>query len=279
MPPSSTAAGRDLLVETARYWAGRVRLDPEGRGHLYGVMGPDEYHEVVDDNAYTNVMARWNLRTGAAILARSGGDAEVAAWRELADSLVDGWSPETGIYEQFAGYFDLEPLLMSEVAPPPVAVDLLLGPTRVAGSQLLKQADVLMLHHLVPEETVAGSLGPLPRVLRAPHRARQLALPRDPRLAPGARRGARSGARAVPPGRPSRPRRPDRDDRGGSAPGHHGRGLAGPRLRVPRTSGRTGHPCRRPAPARGLVGPRPALPVPGRKDRRAGRARSGHGHV
>ncbi|HUZ09654.1 MAG TPA: glycosyl hydrolase family 65 protein [Acidimicrobiales bacterium] len=153
-------AGRDLLVETARYWAGRVRLDPEGRGHLYGVMGPDEYHEVVDDDAYTNVMARWNLRTGAAILARSGGDAEVAAWRELADSLVDGWSPETGIYEQFAGYFDLEPLLMSEVAPPPVAVDLLLGPTRVAGSQLLKQADVLMLHHLVPEETVAGSLAP-----------------------------------------------------------------------------------------------------------------------
>ena len=58
-------AGRELLVETARYWASRITRDPDGRGHLYGVMGPDEYHEVVDDNAYTNVMARWNLRQGA----------------------------------------------------------------------------------------------------------------------------------------------------------------------------------------------------------------------
>ena len=49
---------------------------------------------------------------------------------------------------------------MSEVGPPLVAVDQLLGAERVAGSQLIKQADVLMLHHLVPEEVVAGSLGP-----------------------------------------------------------------------------------------------------------------------
>ena len=74
--------------------------------------------------------------------------------------MVDGWSPERGIYEQFAGYFDLEPLLMAEVAAPPVAVDVLLGTERVAGSQLIKQADVLMLHHLVPEEVVSGSLEP-----------------------------------------------------------------------------------------------------------------------
>ena len=47
---------------------------------------------------------------------------------------------------------------MSEVAPPPVAVDLLLGAERVARSQLIKQSDVLMLHHLVPEEVEPGSL-------------------------------------------------------------------------------------------------------------------------
>ena len=57
--------GRELLVETARYWASRVRLDGDGRGHIYGVIGPDEYHEPVDDNAFTNVMARWNLRRAA----------------------------------------------------------------------------------------------------------------------------------------------------------------------------------------------------------------------
>ena len=60
--------GRDLLVQTARYWASRIRLDREGRGHIYGVIGPDEYHEPVDDNAFTNVMARWNLRRAAELL-------------------------------------------------------------------------------------------------------------------------------------------------------------------------------------------------------------------
>ena len=54
--------GRTILVETARYWASRIRLEADGSAHIYGVIGPDEYHESVDDNAYTNVMARWNLR-------------------------------------------------------------------------------------------------------------------------------------------------------------------------------------------------------------------------
>ena len=153
-------AGRDLVVETARYWASRIRPDRGGHGHLYGVMGPDEYHEVVDDDAYTNVMARWNLRAGAALLEHSGATEEAAKWRALATALVDGFRPERSIYEQFAGYFGLEPLLVSEFTRPPVPIDVLLGRTRVAGSQLIKQADVLMLHHLVPEEVDPGSLGP-----------------------------------------------------------------------------------------------------------------------
>jgi trehalose/maltose hydrolase-like predicted phosphorylase len=151
-------AGRELLIDTARYWASLIRTDADGNGHLYGVMGPDEYHQVVDDNAYTNVMARWNLRRGAELLFRSGDMDTATTWRALADGLVDGWSPERGLYEQFAGYFELEPLVMSQVGPPPVAADMLLGAERVAGSQLIKQADVLMLHHLVPEEVVDGSL-------------------------------------------------------------------------------------------------------------------------
>ena len=151
-------AGRDLLVDTARYWASRVRIGPDGRTHLYGVMGPDEYHQAVDDNAYTNVMARWNLRVGADLLELSAGVDEPAEWRALADGMVDGWDAARGVYEQFAGYFALDPLLMSDVAAPPAAVDVLLGPEQVARSQLIKQADVLMLHHLVPDQVVEGSL-------------------------------------------------------------------------------------------------------------------------
>ncbi len=151
--------GRDLVVETARYWASRLRPDSEHRGHLDHLMGPDEYHQLVDDNAYTNVMARWNLRRGAEVLTRTNGDPkEAETWRALADCLVDGWDSERGLYEQFAGYFDLEPLLMTQIGPPPLAVDMILGSERVNGSQLIKQADVLMLYHLLPDEVVPDSL-------------------------------------------------------------------------------------------------------------------------
>ncbi len=150
--------GREILVETARYWASRIRVDHGGRGHIYGVIGPDEYHEPVDDNAFTNVMARWNLRRAAEL---DGVDAERGEWLRLADSLVDGYDPETRLYEQCAGFFGLEPLIIADVAPTrPVTADVLLGFERVRRAQVLKQPDVLMLHHLVPDEVAPGSLAP-----------------------------------------------------------------------------------------------------------------------
>ena len=154
-----TGPGRPLVLDTARYWASRVRLDDAG-GHIDDVIGPDEYHERVDDNVFTNVMARWNLRH-AAELAQAGGDVpadEIAHWRHIADTLVDNYDAHTGLYEQFDGYYALEPLMISDVAETPVAADLLFGRPRISGSQVIKQPDVLMLHHLVPEETEPGSL-------------------------------------------------------------------------------------------------------------------------
>ena len=150
-----------LLAETARYWASRCRLDAGGRAHIDDVIGPDEYHERVNDNAFTNVMARWNLRAAADAAAGPGiAPEEAGRWRDLAARIVDGYDPVTGRYEQFAGYSALQPLLIKDVAAPPVAADLLLGRETVCRSQLIKQPDVLMLHHLVPDEVQPGSLGP-----------------------------------------------------------------------------------------------------------------------
>jgi trehalose/maltose hydrolase-like predicted phosphorylase len=157
--------GLTLLMETARYWASRIRLDNKGRGHIDGVIGPDEYHEAVDDNAFTNVMARWNLRRAAQAAASAPAGAilesEQARWLALADALVDGYDPATGIYEQFAGFSKLEPLVIEEMVPRrPVAAELLLGQERLRAAQVVKQADVLMLHHLLPDEVVPDSLKP-----------------------------------------------------------------------------------------------------------------------
>jgi len=157
--------GLTIFVETARYWASRVRLDEAGRAHIDGVIGPDEYHEDVDDNAFTNVMARWNLRRAAEAVAKDAplelDQGERERWLALADALVDGYDPATGIYEQFAGFSELEPLVIEELAPRrPIAAELLLGPGRLRAAQVVKQTDALMLHHLVPDEVAPGSLVP-----------------------------------------------------------------------------------------------------------------------
>jgi alpha,alpha-trehalose phosphorylase len=65
--------GVDIAVETARLWAtlGFWRFTEDGQPevfHIHGVTGPDEYTTVVNDNLFTNVMARFNLRFAARIV-------------------------------------------------------------------------------------------------------------------------------------------------------------------------------------------------------------------
>ena len=135
-------------MQTARWWASRIEPDEHGRGHIRGVIGPDEYHEHVDDNAYTNVMARWNLRRAADAGGGVVDEAERRRWLELADAIVDGYDPATGIYEQFAGFHALEPLLIAEIAPRrPVSADMLLGARphpRRPGRQAGRRADAAL---------------------------------------------------------------------------------------------------------------------------------------
>jgi trehalose/maltose hydrolase-like predicted phosphorylase len=161
-------AGAEILLETARFWASRAELEPDSHRHIRDVIGPDEYHEHVDDNAYTNVMARWNIRRGleianllrerwpqqwAALAARLClGDTELVQWREVADTLVTGHDVSTGLYAQFAGFFGLEDIDLAKYAGRTVAMDVALGRETTKRSQVLKQADVVALLALLPDE-------------------------------------------------------------------------------------------------------------------------------
>ena len=153
--------GRALIVQTARWWVSRIETDEHGRGHIRDVIGPDEYHEHVDDNAFTNVMVRWNLRRAASVADGVADDSERRRWLELADAIIDGFDSATGVYEQFAGFHALEPLVIAQLAPHrPISADMLLGPERTRAAQVVKQPDVLMLHCLIPDEVAPGSLEP-----------------------------------------------------------------------------------------------------------------------
>ena len=166
-------AGAEILLETARFWASRARPEADGYNHIRGVIGPDEYHEHIDDNAFTNVMARWNIRRAldAAALLRehwperwatlasriSLDDAEMKQWRTVAETMATGFDPRTGLFEQFSGFFALEDIDLSDYAGRSVPMDVVLGRERTQNSQVIKQADVVALLGLLPEEFVAGS--------------------------------------------------------------------------------------------------------------------------
>lgn len=54
--------GYELILDTAKFWASRLEEGEDGLLHINDVVGPDEYKEHVDDNAFTNYMATWNIK-------------------------------------------------------------------------------------------------------------------------------------------------------------------------------------------------------------------------
>jgi len=166
-------AGAEILMETARFWSSRARPEPDGHCHVRGVIGPDEYHESIDDNAFTNVMARCNIRRAldvvewlrarwpeqweslAGRLALS--DAELEQWRTVAETIMTGFDPKTGLFEQFAGFFSLDDVDLSRYAGRSVPIDVVLGPELTRQSQIVKQADVVALLALLPDEFPADT--------------------------------------------------------------------------------------------------------------------------
>ena len=161
-------AGAEVLLETGRFWSSRAQPEGDGYCHIRGVIGPDEYHEHIDDNAYTNVMARWNIRRALEVAALlrdrwsdrwarlSHGlgldDTELARWRSVAETMFTGWNSQTGLFEQFAGFFDLDEIELAAYAGRSVPMDVVLGRERTQRSKVIKQADVVALLGLLPEE-------------------------------------------------------------------------------------------------------------------------------
>jgi alpha,alpha-trehalose phosphorylase len=103
--------GVDLLVETARLWMSLGYYGDDGRFHLDGVTGPDEYSALVDDNTYTNVMAAQNLRDAAGAARRWPAAAErcgVAApeidgWLSAADAMAIPYDTKLDMPQQYRG--------------------------------------------------------------------------------------------------------------------------------------------------------------------------------
>jgi kojibiose phosphorylase len=160
--------GAELVVETARFWASRLEWNAAAeRYELRDVIGPDENHDHVDNNAFTNYLAAWHLRTAADVAAWLGAtdgpraDAVLGS-PDKAQALIDRLrkaaaqvylpiDPATGLIEQFDGYFGLRELDLAAYADRDRSMQSLLGIEGVAETTVIKQPDVMMLAYLLPE--------------------------------------------------------------------------------------------------------------------------------
>ena len=161
--------GAEILFETSRFWVDRVEPAAGGEGYeLRQVMGPDEFHSHIDNNAFTNRLAQWHLTQAvnlfdelrdqhpeafAALGSKIGLEPkERDRWQEVADGLVGARYREE-VIEQFTGYFERDDVPITEWDENNM-------PRYPKGyhhfncetTQLLKQPDVVMLMYLLPDE-------------------------------------------------------------------------------------------------------------------------------
>ncbi len=171
--------GVDIAVETARLWAtlGFWRTsDGMETFHIHGVTGPDEYTTVVNDNLFTNVMARYNLRYAArvvreiaerdpmaydALVDRTGLAAgEPDAWDHAAEAMFIPFSEGLGIHPQDSLFLEREVWDLAHTPREQRPLLLHFHPLVIYRFQVLKQADVVLAlflqgNHFTPEEKLA----------------------------------------------------------------------------------------------------------------------------
>ncbi|NOS36134.1 MAG: glycoside hydrolase family 65 protein [Deltaproteobacteria bacterium] len=161
--------GLEILFESARFWASVVRYNSKKRRYeIKRVIGPDEFHEEVDNNAYTNIIAKWNLLKAIELYKRFCRDnpkavsrlakkiklksSELKDWKNIAAKLITHIYDKKNIIEAFDGYFKLKDTPITQLNAN-LMPEFPKGVTggNVRETQLVKQADVVMLLYLFPD--------------------------------------------------------------------------------------------------------------------------------
>ncbi|HET9920888.1 MAG TPA: hypothetical protein VFQ30_13650 [Ktedonobacteraceae bacterium] len=154
--------GAELILSTAQFWVSRAEYHPGHEDYeINNVIGPDEWHEHVNNNAFTNYMAKWNIETALDVLhwlestdLRKTEELvqqlaltpeKLDRWRDVAAKIRIPEDKQTGLIEQFDGFFKLERLDQEKYQGRRDSYQGLFGVGPVQKYQIVKQADVLML--------------------------------------------------------------------------------------------------------------------------------------
>ncbi len=164
--------GAELVLETARIWLQIGAFTPRRNGAfcITGVTGPDEYTALIDNDYYTNRMAKAHLDYAgelverlraadpvalAALLARLGVDeGELATWRRAAAAMYLPVDPALGVHPQDDTFLD-KPLWDFEGSKDQHPLLLHYHPLALYRAQVCKQASVVLAHALTANEDLA----------------------------------------------------------------------------------------------------------------------------
>ncbi|MEA3441405.1 MAG: glycoside hydrolase family 65 protein [Chloroflexota bacterium] len=166
--------GAEINLDTAKFWASRAEWNTEAGHYEYNnVIGPDEYHEHVDNNAFTNRMAQWNLQTALEVLDWLESHApsraiELINLLDLSEERLARWRhvianiylpvQQSDLIEQFDGYFNLNDIDLAAMEPRHKSIQSILGIEGANQTQVIKQPDVLILLYLLEEHYSAEDI-------------------------------------------------------------------------------------------------------------------------
>ncbi len=157
--------GAEILIQICRFLASRGQWSPRrGQFGYYAVMGPDEFHMMVNHNCYTNWMAKKTFEYTLTVLeemsrahpgqynsllhALNCSAAELEKWREMAEKMILPRDPATGIYEQHEGFFDLPHIDVDSIPQEDFPLYHHWSYDRIYRYDMIKQPDVLMFMFL-----------------------------------------------------------------------------------------------------------------------------------
>lgn len=156
--------GAEIVLDTAVFWGSRVEAR-NGRYELTQQIGPDEYHENIDNSVFTNSMVKWHLENALQLLdwlrtehpavasrlveQLDLNNGRLAHWRDVIEKMYIPFDHERQIHVQFDGFFDMEFIPVPQYTPRTVSVMDILSHARTIETQVIKQADVVMLMALL----------------------------------------------------------------------------------------------------------------------------------
>ncbi|HCE47054.1 MAG TPA: family 65 glycosyl hydrolase [Lentisphaeria bacterium] len=161
--------GIEMLAEISRYYASRGGWSQlTGEYGFWCVMGPDEFHMMVNNNCYTNFMVKKAFEYTIAVLEEMRkkapakfdsivkklnlGKDEMGNWKKMAEHMRIPQDRKTGIYEQHDGYFDMPHLEVDKIRQEEFPLYHNWAYYKLFRTDMIKQPDAMLIQYFYSKE-------------------------------------------------------------------------------------------------------------------------------